>query len=688
MRCRILHESPGRLRVRMIQPRMSMDQADHLQYYLLGIDEVTRAKVNERSCDAIIHFTSSKDVIVEALSQYGYDRFEVSLPDHTSRKTTREYQDKLFYLVARRLFTRFILPTSITTPLTIVKSLPYIYQGVRSLMHRKIEVSVLDATSMSVSMLTGDFTTAGSIIFLLKIGDLLEEWTHKKSVGDLAQRMYLNVDKVWLKDGQQELLVDSDEIQVGDTIVVHHGNLIPFDGVVAQGEIMVNQASMTGESVAVHKDVGAIVYAGTVVEQGNAEITVKQASGTSRYDRIVHMIEDSEKLKSETENRASHLADALVPYSLVGTALAWFFTRNVNKALSILMVDYSCALKLAIPISILSGMRECSDYHIDVKGGKYLENVARAKTIVFDKTGTLTHATPSVYDVIPFNHQDRTEVLRIAACLEEHFPHSMANAVVQQAKNEGIDHKEMHSKVEYIVAHGIKSTIDEKSAIIGSYHFVFEDEKVQILEEDQERFDALPSDCSLLYLAIDGTLEGVIAIQDPIRKEAKATIRKLHDLGFDKIVMLTGDSYKVADTVAKELGMDEYVAEVLPEDKANFIEKEHELGRKVIMIGDGINDSPALSKADAGIAIASGAAIAREIADITISANDLDVLVTLREISLALMHRVDTNYRSIMGFNSALIALGFFGILAPSTTALLHNTSTIYISLQSMRDLI
>ena len=688
MRCRILHESEGRIRVHLMQYRMTLEQADQLQYYLQAVSGVSRVRVNDRTADAVIWYLGGREGVVRALACFQYETCRVEVPSHTGRKLRREYEDKMFFLLVRRCITRFLLPAPAAAFITAVQAVPYIVKGIRSLAGKKLEVPVLDATTITVSLLMRDFTTAGSVMFLLSIGDLLEEWTRKKSVDDLAQRMYLQVDKVWMKKGRSEVLIPVNEVKAGDVIVVRTGNVIPLDGIVKRGEPCINQASLTGESLPVHKKPGSPAYAGTVVDEGECEILVQKELGSGRYDRIIHMIEDSEKLKSASESRAGHLADKLVPFSLSGTVLAWLLTGNVNKALAVLMVDYSCALKLAMPVSVLSAIRECSEHHIDVKGGKFLEAVAGARTIVFDKTGTLTKSSPRVADVITFGDRPPREMLRLAACLEEHFPHSIANAVVKEAKRRHLRHQEMHSKVEYVVAHGIASAVDGERVLIGSRHFIFEDEKVCIPEGEREKFDSIPDEYSHLYLAIGGRLAAVICIEDPVRPEAVAVIRGLHRLGFDKVIMMTGDSSKTAAAVAGRLGLDGFQAEVLPEDKAAFIRSEHEKGRKVIMIGDGINDTPALSEADAGIAVEAGAAIAREVADITIAADDLEELLVLREVSAALMKRIRSNYRFIMAFNSALIALGLFGVLPPAATALLHNLSTIAISLRSMSNVL
>ena len=679
------------MRVRMIQRRMTDAQADQLNYYLLSLDGITKVKVSERTCDATIVYkeeNGGRECLLRALSEFGYDRSEVEVPEHTGRELNRVYEEKLFFMVAGRALRILLFPDPVRRVLCIGRAVRFMGAGLRCLRQGRLEVPVLDATTIAVSLIRGDFKTADSVMFLLQAGGLLEEWTHKKSVDDLARRMYLNIDKAWVRTDEGDVLIPVRDVQPGDCVVARTGNVIPLDGIVLAGGGSVNQASMTGEPLPVRKEAGAYVYGGTVLEEGELEIRVQKALGSGRYDKIVHMIEDSEKLKSATESRAAHLADSLVPWSLGGTLLTWLLTRNATRALSFLMVDFSCALKLAMPISVLSAMRECSDHHINVKGGKFLEAVSQADTIVFDKTGTLTNATPSVREVIPFGGEDADEMLRLAACLEEHFPHSIANAVVKEAERKRLIHEEKHTKVEYVVAHGIASTIDGKRALIGSYHFIFEDEKCTIPEGAQDQFDALPEDCSLLYLAVDSRLAAVICIEDPIREEAVNVVSALHDVGFSRVVMMTGDSRKTAAAVADRLGMDEFYAEVLPEDKAAFIRREHEAGRKVVMIGDGINDSPALSEADAGIAIAAGAAIAREIADITISADDLRELVVLRRLSNGLTSRIDSNYRRIMTFNGALIVMGLFGCMPSARAALLHNVSTIYFSLDSMKNLL
>ena len=690
MKFKIKHEIRGRIRIHMEQKRMTHEQADILLFYLQNIDGVFRADVYDRTADATIHYKGNRETIIEGLRRFRYEEVEVpnGLLETSGRAMNAEYQEKLVDKILFHYGRKFLLPYPISAAYTTIMSAKYIWKGIKTLMERKLEVPVLDATAIGVSILRSDFDTAGSVMFLLGIGELLEEWTHKKSVDDLARTMSLNVGKVWLKTEDQAVLVPSSKIKVGDQVVVHMGNVIPFDGEVVDGEAMINQASLTGESVPVRRTIGNYVYAGTVVEEGEVTINVKAVGGSSRYEKIAAMIEDSEKLKSGLESRAEHLADKLVPYSLGGTALTWLLTRNTTKALSILMVDFSCALKLAMPISVLSAIREAGMYKITVKGGKYLEAVAEADTIVFDKTGTLTKAKLTVAKVVSFNEMNEDELLRIAACLEEHFPHSMAKAVVSAAKAKHLDHEEMHSKVEYIVAHGISTQIEGKKAVIGSYHFVFEDEKVIIPDGKKEQFDNLPEEYSHLYMAIEGKLAAVICIEDPLREEAAEVIKELREAGLSKIVMMTGDSERTAKAIAKRVGVDEYYAEVLPEDKASFCDKEKAAGRKVIMIGDGINDSPALSAANVGIAISDGAELAREIADITVGADNLRELVTLKKISNGLIRRISRNYRMIVGFNAGLIGLGVAGIIMPTTSALLHNTSTLVIGLKSMQNLL
>ena len=670
---------------------MSSVQAETLLYYLQNQKQVSFAKVYDRTGDAVICYQGERSAIIRMVQTFHYEKVELptGLVESSGRELNKEYQEKLISKVIYHFGRKWFLPAPIRNAYTAVVSVKYIWKGIRTLAKGKIEVPVLDATAIGVSMFRGDYGTASSVMFLLGVGELLEEWTHKKSVGDLARSMSLNVGKVWLKKDGQEILVPSEKIVSGDEIVVHMGNLVPFDGEVSDGEGMVNQASLTGESVPVRRTLGSVVYAGTVLEEGELTILVKQTGGSSRYEKITAMIEESEKLKSGLESKAEHLADRLVPYSLGGTALTYLLTQNATKALSILMVDFSCALKLAMPISVLSAIREANQHKITVKGGKFLEAVADADTIVFDKTGTLTKAQPTVAEVVSFSEtKNPDELLRIAACLEEHFPHSMAKAVVDAAREKHLDHEEMHSKVEYIVAHGISTTIEGKKAVIGSYHFVFEDENSVIPKGMEEKFSRLPAEYSHLYLAIEGVLAAVICIEDPLRPEAAEIVRQLKKAGLKKIVMMTGDSERTAKAIAKKVGVDEYYAEVLPEDKANFVEKEKAEGRKVIMIGDGINDSPALSAADVGIAISEGAEIAREIADITVAADDLAEILVLRMLSNRLMKRIHRNYRFIVTFNAGLILLGVGGILQPTTSALLHNTSTLYIGLKSMGNLL
>ena len=686
----IKHEIKGRLRIHVVQGRMTCAQADTLCWFLGRQEYVTDAKVYERTADAVICYTGSREEVIAVLKGFSYENTDVpeNVLSSSGRELNSSFREQLITRVILHYGSKLIVPYPIRKVWLTFKALRYIWKGLKCLARRKIEVPVLDATAIGVSVIRADFDTAGSVMFLLGVGELLEEWTHKKSVGDLARSMSLNVKKVWLKKDDQEILVNASDIRPGDTVVVHMGNVIPFDGEVSGGEGMVNQASLTGESLPVRREKGKTVYAGTVLEEGELEILVKAVSGSTRFEKIVTMIEDSEKLKSALESKAEHLADKLVPYTLLGTGIVGLVTRNVTKALSVLMVDFSCALKLAMPIAVLSAIREAGQHGITVKGGKYLEAVAEADTIVFDKTGTLTKAKPTVKEIVVFGDCPEDEALRIAACLEEHFPHSMAKAVVDAAKKRKLYHEEMHSKVEYIVAHGISSYIEEKKVVIGSSHFVFEDEGCRIRPKMQERFDALPSEYSHLYLAIDGELTAVICIEDPLREEAEDMVRMLKEEGLKKVVMMTGDSERTAASIARRVGVDEYYSEVLPEDKARFVEKEKEAGRKVIMIGDGINDSPALSAADAGIAISDGAEIAREIADITIAADDLRVIVTLKKLANAMMKRIQCNYRGIVGINSGLIALGVGGVIQPTTSALLHNTSTLAISLRSMQDLL
>ena len=692
MKFTIKHESRGRMRVHMEQYRMTYEQADTLLYVIHNHKNVTFVKVYDRTADAVIEYVGDREQIIELLRHFHYESANVpqTVIKTSGRELNNSYQEKLIGSVVWHYSKKLLLPWPIRTALTIGRSVKYIGIGLKCLLQRKIEVPVLDATAITVSLITKDFSTASSIMFLLGIGELLEEWTHKKSVDDLARSMSLNVSRVWLKTPEnQEILVESSKIEKGDRVVVHMGNVIPFDGEVLDGDAMVNQASLTGESVPVQRTVGNTVFAGTVVEEGEITIRVKEVEGNNRFDQIVTMIEESEKLKSELEGKAEHYADKLVPWTLGATGLTYLLTRNVTKAMSILMVDFCCALKLAMPISVLSAIREASLYNVTVKGGKFLEAVAEADTIVFDKTGTLTKAHPTVVDVVNFNDEySSDDMLRVAACLEEHFPHSMAKAVVDAASKRGLSHEEMHTKVEYIVAHGIATSINGKRTVIGSYHFVFEDEKCVVPAGKEPLFESLPLYYSHLYLAIEGKLSAVICIEDPLRDEAAAVVTSLKKAGISKVVMMTGDSERTASVIAKKVGVDEYYAEVLPEDKAAFVEKEKAKGRKVIMIGDGINDSPALSAANVGIAISDGAEIAREIADITVGSDDLYQIVTLKYISNALMKRIKSNYRKIVGFNSGLIALGVAGVLPPTTTALLHNGSTILISVNSMKNLL
>ncbi len=692
MKFTIKHESRGRMRVHMEQYRMTYEQADTLLYVIHNHRNVTFVKVYDRTADAVIEYVGDREQIIELLRHFHYESANVpqTVIKTSGRELNNSYQEKLIGSVVWHYSKKLLLPWPIRTALTVGRSIKYIGIGLKCLLQRKIEVPVLDATAITVSLVTKDFSTASSIMFLLGIGELLEEWTHKKSVDDLARSMSLNVSKVWLRTPEnQEILVESSKIEKGDKVVVHMGNVIPFDGEVLDGDAMVNQASLTGESVPVQRTVGNTVFAGTVVEEGEITIRVKEVEGKNRFDQIVTMIEESEKLKSELEGKAEHYADKLVPWTLGATGLTYLLTRNVTKAMSILMVDFCCALKLAMPISVLSAIREASLYNVTVKGGKFLEAVAEADTIVFDKTGTLTKAHPTVVDVVNFNDEySADDMLRVAACLEEHFPHSMAKAVVDAASKNGLSHEEMHTKVEYIVAHGIATSINGKRTVIGSYHFVFEDEKCVVPAGKEPLFESLPLYYSHLYLAIEGKLSAVICIEDPLRDEAAAVVTSLKKAGISKVVMMTGDSERTASVIAKKVGVDEYYAEVLPEDKAAFVEKEKDKGRKVIMIGDGINDSPALSAANVGIAISDGAEIAREIADITVGSDDLYQIVTLKYISNALMKRIKSNYRKIVGFNSGLIALGVAGVLPPTTTALLHNGSTILISVNSMKNLL
>jgi len=690
MKFQIKHEIKGRIRIHVIQKRMTFAQADTLQYYLTGYDFIQNVKIQERTCDATIRFQGDREDVIHALRRFSYERIEV--PEDFIKNSGREmnhfYWDKLMDQVILHYGTKIFLPISVRAGIATVKSVKYIWEGLCTLARGRIEVPVLDGTAVGVSVFRGDYATASSVMFLLGIGEILEEWTHKKSVGDLARSMSLNISKVWvLRDGREELK-EVTSVQTGDQVVIHMGNVIPFDGDVVGGEAMVNQASLTGESNPVRKAEGGYAYAGTVVEEGEITIRAREVNGSSKYEKIMTMIEESEKLKSSLEGKAAHLADRLVPYTFAGTGLVWLLTRNATKALSVLMVDFSCALKLAMPLTVLSAIREASTYDITVKGGKFLEAMAEADTIVFDKTGTLTKAQPTVVDVISFNGQSSDELLRIAACLEEHFPHSMAKAVVNKAIERNLVHEELHSKVEYIVAHGIYSTLEGRKIIIGSHHFVFEDENAKVPEDKKQLFEELPEQYSHLYMAIDGLLAAVICIEDPLRKEAPEVIRRLKKYGISKVVMMTGDSDRIASTIADKVGVDEYYSEVLPEDKAKFVENEKNAGRKVIMIGDGINDSPALSEANVGIAISDGAEIAREIADVTISADNLYEIATLKQLSDAMVRRINTNYRLIVGINTGLIVLGIAGVFQPTMSALFHNTSTILISLKSMNNLL
>ena len=690
MKCKIIHESGGRMRVHLNCVRMSLRQADVLEFYLKNVSGVTAVAVYDRTQDAVIRYGGSRAAVVQALARFSFDRAEAMdlVPEHTSRALNREFEDKLAMTVCCRVISKLFLPVPVTSAIALVRSVKYIKEGLRALLRGKLTVAVLDATAVTTSLIRGDFGTAGSVMFMLRLGEILEEWTHKKSVADLAGAMSLQVENVWLQTGDTEVLVPIGQVKVGDRIVVRTGNLIPLDGKVVSGEAMVNQSSMTGESLPIPKSVGSLVYAGTVAEEGECVIQVDKETGGGRYDRIVRMIEDSEKLKSTVEAQASHLADKLVPYTLGGTALTYLLTRNVTKTLAVLMVDFSCALKLAMPIAVLSAMRESAAFHISVKGGRFLEAMAAADTIVFDKTGTLTYATPKVAAVVPFGGHEEQEMLRLAACLEEHYPHSIANAVVEEAQKRGLSHEEYHSQVQYIVAHGISSMVDEHKVIIGSAHFVFEDEHCTIPAGEEEKFQSLDPAYSQLYLCIAGQLAAVICISDPLRAEAPTAIRALHECGIKNVVMMTGDNRRTAESVAQAVGVDQVYAEVLPEDKAEFIRKARAQGHVVIMVGDGVNDSPALSEADVGIAISTGAAIAREIADITVASEDLRALVTLRALSCQLMRRIHRNYRFIIGFNCALIVLGVAGILPPTTSALLHNMSTLGISLKSMTNLL
>lgn len=690
MKCTILHEGKGRMRVHVEKVRMTLHRADVLEAYLNHHDAIVHAAVYERTGDVVITYTGKRTAAIAILAGYKFDvaEYDALVTSADSRRLNREYQDKMFDLVAGRCLRKLFLPAPLDAAYTAFRSIHFLWKGVRCVLSRRLEVEVLDALSIGVSLLRGDFGTAGSVMFLLNLGSLLEEWTRKKSLDDLARSMALNVDKVWVRSQGTEVLVPLTKVRSGDEVVVRSGNMIPLDGTVLEGEAMVNQAALTGEAMPVRKTEGSTLYAGTVVEEGECVFIAKAEGGSNRYDKIVAMIEESEKLKSSTENRALVLADKLVPWCLGATVVTYLLTRNATRAISCLMVDFSCALKLSMPLAVLSAMRECGSYHITVKGGKYLEALSQADTIVFDKTGTLTRATPQVVEVVPFSGCNEREVLQLAACLEEHFPHSMANAVVRAAKERGISHEEMHSEVEYIVAHGIASRVGGQRVVIGSHHFVFEDEKCTIPTAEQQKFDALKPAYSHLYMAASGQLVGVICISDPLRPEAAAVLNGLRALGIRNTVMMTGDSERTAAAIAKQVGVDRFFAEVLPEDKANFVQQAKAEGHTVVMIGDGINDSPALSAADIGIAINSGAAIAREIADVTIKADSLEELVALKAIANSLQKRVHANYRFVLTFNSALIALGALGILQPASSAMLHNLSTIGISLKSMTNLL
>ena len=690
MRIKIQHEIKGRIRFSTQKKKMTAREADMLLFYINSLKHVTSAKVYERTGDSVVCYTGSRQELIRNLVAFSFEDKELQekVPENTGRELMNQYKEKLIGKLAGHFLCKLFLPAPAAKVKAVIQSLHFIKEGLKCIRRRKLEVPVLDAAAVSVSLIRGDVNTASSIMLLLGVGEILEEWTHKKSVADLARSMSLNVEKVWKKEGDAEILTEIQDIKEQDLICVHMGNMIPLDGIVVQGEAMVNQASLTGEGIPVKKEDGAYVYAGTAVEEGELTVQVKQSAGSTRYEKIVSMIEDSERLKSSLEGKAAHLADRLVPFSFLGTILTYLLTRNVTRALSILMVDFSCALKLSTPIAVLAAMRECQEHRITVKGGKFLEAVAEAETVVFDKTGTFTKAQPTVAEVVAFGENDRDSMLRLAACLEEHFPHSIANAVVAQAKKEGLDHEEMHSKVEYVVAHGISSQVNGEKVIIGSYHFVFEDEKTKIPEGEKEKFNELPPEYSHLYLAVSGELAAVICIEDPLREEAKDIVPALKKTGIRKVVMMTGDSERTARTIAEKTGVDQFYAEVLPEDKASYIEKEKAKGRKVLMVGDGINDSPALSAANAGVAVSGGAQIAREIADITISGENLHQLVTLKRAGNCLMKRIHRNYRFVIGFNTGLIILGLAGILAPGTSAFLHNMSTLGITLESMTNML
>lgn len=690
MRIKIQHEIKGRIRFSTQKKKMTAREADMFLFYINSLKNVTSAKVYERTGDSVVCYTGSRQELIRNLVAFSFEDKELQekVPENTGRELMNQYKEKLVSKLAIHFLCKLFLPAPAAKAKAVIQSLHFIKEGLKCIRRRKLEVPVLDATAITVSLIRGDVSTASSIMLLLGVGEILEEWTHKKSVADLARSMSLNVEKVWKKEGDTEILTEIQDIKEQDLICVHMGNMIPLDGIVTQGEALVNQASLTGEGIPVKKEKDAYVYAGTVVEEGELTIQVKQSAGSTRYEKIVSMIEDSERLKSSLEGKAAHLADRLVPFSFLGTILTYLLTRNATRALSILMVDFSCALKLSMPIAVLAAMRECQDHQITVKGGKFLEAVAEAETVVFDKTGTFTKAQPTVAEVVAFGENDRDSMLRLAACLEEHFPHSIANAVVAQAKKEGLSHEEMHSKVEYVVAHGISSQVNGEKVIIGSYHFVFEDEKTRIPEGEKEKFNELPPEYSHLYLAVSGELAAVICIEDPLREEAKDIVPALKKTGIRKVVMMTGDSERTARTIAEKTGVDQFYAEVLPEDKASYIEKEKAKGRKVLMVGDGINDSPALSAANAGVAVSGGAQIAREIADITISGENLHQLVTLKRAGNCLMKRIHRNYRFVIGFNTGLIILGLAGILAPGTSAFLHNMSTLGITLESMTNML
>ena len=694
MKCVVLHESSKKIRIKIPYPYMSMHRADLVEYYIRNIDVVKEVSVDERTGNAVVTFLNSskkdKDSLFSALSVFDPrdERIQALVPENTGRKMNRRYEEKLLFSVTGMIMRKIFLPAPLAVARSVVKSIPYIFKGICALKNGRLQVETLDGVAIATSIVRRDFDTASSIMFLLSIGETLEEWTRKKSINDLARSMSLNIDKVWLKNDGKEIQVGVNQVLAGDHIIVRNSEIIPLDGKVVEGEMTVNQSIMTGESEPVVKSPGGYVYAGTVVEEGECIIEVTKTAGSGKFDQIVRMIEESEKLKSDTEAKAYRLADKLVPYSLLGAGLTYLFTRNATKALSFLMVDYSCAMKLSMPLAVLSAIKECREHRISVKGGKFMEAMAEADTLVFDKTGTLTHATPTLMDVVSFEDRDPEEMLRIAACLEEHYPHSVANAIVKGAKDKGLDHDELHSKVEYIVAHGISSFLDDERVVIGSYHFVMEDEGCVIPEGEEYKLNEINREYSRIFMAIGGRLAAVLCIFDPLREEAGEVIKKLHELGFKKICMMTGDNKKNAEAVAAKLSLDEFCAEVLPEDKAEFIRKEHERGHKVVMIGDGVNDTPALSEADVGIAILDGAPIAREIADITIASDDLHQLITLRKISTALMKRIKANYRFILGFNSALIAGGLFGVMNPASSALLHNGSTILTGLKSMTNLL